>query len=100
VACDIPDGQFADMVGPLYMRRDGSGTSCGFYVEARHGNVRGNFHGGMLMTLADQILGFAVLEALGDTLLATISLNNEFVAGAKVGGWLVGRGEISAARGL
>ncbi len=94
VVCEIPDGQFAAMVGPLYMRRDGAGTSYGFCVEARHGNVRGNLHGGMLMTLADQILGLTVVEALGHMSLATISLNNEFVAGANVGDWLIGRGEI------
>ena len=67
---------------------------------ARHGNVRGNLHNGMLMTLADQILGFTVTEALGHTSLATVSLNTEFVAGANIGDWLVGRGEISAACGL
>ncbi|MBZ0216708.1 MAG: PaaI family thioesterase [Fimbriimonadaceae bacterium] len=94
VVCQIPDGQFADMVGPLYVRRDTTGTSYGFRVEARHGNVRGNIHGGMLMTLADQILGLTVVEALGHMSLATISLNNEFVAGANIGDWLVGRADI------
>ena len=93
-ACDVADGQFADLVGPLYMRRDATGISYGFRVEARHGNVRGNLHGGMLMTLADQVLGLTVVQALGHMSLATISLNNEFVAAANVGDWLVGRAEI------
>ena len=92
--CDIPGGQFDDIVGPLYMHRDGSGTSYGFRVEARHGNLRGNLHGGMLMTLADRILGLTVEEAIGHLPVATISLTNEFVAAANVGDWLVGRAEI------
>ncbi len=94
VICDIADGPFADVVGPLYMRRDNSGTTYGFRVEARHSNVRGNLHGGMLMTLADQILGLTVVEAIGHMSLVTISLNNEFVAAANIGDWLIGRGEI------
>lgn len=65
VVCPTPDGQFAEMVGPLYLQRDASGTSYGFRVEARHSNVRGNIHGGMLMTLADQILGLTVVETVG-----------------------------------
>jgi acyl-coenzyme A thioesterase PaaI-like protein len=94
VVCQIPDGQFAQLVGPLYMQRAGAETNYGFCVEARHANVRGNIHGGMLMTLADQILGLTVVEALGHMSLATISLNHEFVAAADVGDWLIGRAEI------
>lgn len=94
VICPTPDGQFAELVGPLYMQRDASGTNYGFYVEARHGNARGNLHGGMLMTLADQILGLTVVEALGHMATVTISLNHEFVAATSVGDWLVGRAEI------
>lgn len=92
--CDIADGDFADMVGPLYVRRDAAGTSYGFRVEPRHGNVRGSIHGGMLMTLADQVLGLTVAEAVDHAPLATVSLNNDFVAGATPGDWLEGRAEI------
>jgi len=94
VVCPIPDGQFAELVGPLYMKRHATGTSYGFRVEPRHANAHGNIHGGMLMTLADQILGLTVAEALGHLSLVTLSLNNEFVAAANVSDWLVGRAEI------
>jgi uncharacterized protein (TIGR00369 family) len=94
IRCPTPDGQFADLVGPLYLKRDATGLSFGFLIERRHCNVRGNIHGGMLMTLADQILGMTVVDALGHTSVVTITLNNEFVAPANVGDWLSGRAEI------
>jgi acyl-coenzyme A thioesterase PaaI-like protein len=94
VICPIPDGQFAELVGPLYIKRDATGTTYGFRVEEQHGNARRNVHGGMLMTLADQVLGLTVVEAIGHLSLVTLSLTNEFVAAANVGDWLVGRAEI------
>lgn len=94
VRCTTPDGRFADMVGPLYVCRDEGGTSYGFRVEARHGNVRGAMHGGMMMTLADQVLGLTVVDAVRDAPVVTVSLNTDFVAAAFPGDWLVGRAEI------
>jgi len=90
VSCSTPDGQFAELVGPLYVKRDASGASYGFRVEARHGNARGKIHGGMLLTLADQILGLTAVEAVGHLSIVTLSLNSEFVSGAELGDWLVG----------
>ena len=94
VACDWFDGQFADLVGPLWVRRDAEADLYGFRVEVRHCNARGSIHGGMLMTFADQVLGLAVTRSVGPVPIATISLNSDFVAGAGPGDWLIGRGEI------
>ncbi len=92
--CATPDGLFAEMVGPLYVREEETGTIFGFRVHARHGNLHGTMHGGMLMTLADQVLGMTVMDAVGDVPVVTVSLNTEFVAAAFPGDWLVGRAEI------
>jgi uncharacterized protein (TIGR00369 family) len=81
--CRTPDGTFGPTLGPLYQRRDG--TSFAFRVKARHNNDRGVTHGGMLMTLADQVLGLTVQEALDGAYAATISLNCSFVASASPG---------------
>lgn len=94
VPCDIADGRFADMVGPLYVRRDAQGSCFGLRAEARHGNVRGSVHGGMLMTLADQVLGLTVLEAVDLAPMATISLNCDFVSAAMPGEWIEGRAAV------
>lgn len=76
------------------MKRDAAGLCFGFLVEQRHCNVRGNIHGGMLMTLVDQILGLTVVDALGHTSVVTITVNNEFAGPANAGDWLSGRAEI------
>jgi uncharacterized protein (TIGR00369 family) len=92
--CPTPDGRFADAVGPLYIRRDKQSVQYGFRVEERHSNIRGALHGGMTLTLADQVLGLTVFEAVGGQPIATISLNADFVAPAFPGDWLEGQAEI------
>ena len=49
---------FLDAVGPLYQgaRSDGS-LLLGLRIEERHCNRRGFAHGGLLVTLADLVLG-------------------------------------------
>ncbi len=94
VCCSTPDGQFAELVGPLYLNRDASGISYGFRVDARHGNARGKIHGGMLLTLADQVLGLTAVDAIGHLSIVTLSLNSEFVSGAEVGDWLVDSADV------
>lgn len=95
VPCPVFDGMFANLVGPLFVRRDDGGLTFGFQAQPRHGNERGAVHGGMLMTLADQVLGLTVLDAIGNLPAATISLNNDFVAGASTEDWIEGRAEVT-----
>jgi len=60
--CRMPDGPFAEVLGPLYIREDGAGFA--FRATGLHCNARGVVHGGMLMTFADQTLGLTVQRAL------------------------------------
>lgn len=99
--CRIADGRFAELVGPLYVR-EGEPLRFGFRAGAHHGNVRAAVHGGMLMTLADQVLGLTVMHAVGlRTPVVTVSLSCDFVAAAMPGDWIEGEASVTrAARSL
>jgi acyl-coenzyme A thioesterase 13 len=51
---------FNTLVGPLYERRAGKNLSLGLHIEEKHTNSRGLCHGGVLATLADLALGYAI----------------------------------------
>ncbi len=91
--CRMPDGPFAQTLGPLYIREDGAGFA--FRATALHCNARGVVHGGMLMTFADQTLGLTVQRALGTVDVATTSLNCDLVASAVPGDLVEGRAQIT-----
>jgi acyl-coenzyme A thioesterase PaaI-like protein len=95
VICRIADGRFAESVGPLYVH-EGEPPRFGFLAEPRHGNVRESVHGGMLMTLADQVLGLTVMQAVGlETPVVTVSLHCDFVSAARPGEWIEGEATIT-----
>jgi uncharacterized protein (TIGR00369 family) len=85
---------FAALVGPIWARRDEGGLAYGFLAEAKHANLRGVVHGGMLMTFADSALGRIVAEALERRPIATIQLDTHFLAPAKPGDFVEARGRI------
>ena len=81
-------------VGPMWTRGEGPAREIGIAVDERHTNHIGNAHGGLLMTLADNALGYAVMEAAGTLATATVQLNIHFVAAAKIGDFIICRPEI------
>ncbi len=93
--CRIADGRFAKAVGPLYVH-EGDPARFGFLAEPRHGNVRETVHGGMLMTLADQVLGLTVMQTVGlETPVVTVSLHCDFVSSVKPGEWIEGEATVT-----
>lgn len=98
----IPDGfrrlerlsPFNALVGPLYERRDGDAVSIGLAIEAKHTNSRGICHGGVLATLADLALGYAMLAKSGDKGFVTAHLAVDYAGAAKAGDWIEARVEI------
>jgi uncharacterized protein (TIGR00369 family) len=99
----IPDGfmplraneSFIDSVGPLYGRLRGTDYSIGLLVEQRHCNLAGICHGGMLTTLADMQCGLGLRFASGiEKFFPTISLNCDFLDGARKGEWIEGTSEV------
>jgi uncharacterized protein (TIGR00369 family) len=87
-------GGFTDLVGPLWARREGEGWAYGLQADARHGNVHGIVHGGLLMTLIDNALGLTVWEATARQPAVTMQLNTQFIAAARPGDFIEARGEV------
>ena len=85
---------FTGLVGGFRTRRIADRREVGFVVAAQHANHIGTCHGGMLMTLADNALGFAVMEAIGGLGCATAQLQIQFVAAARLGDFVVCRPEL------
>src|SRR3954468_13103032 len=78
------------MVGPLYARsRRGAELSVGLRVEEKHTNSRGICHGGVLATLADLALGYAMLAKTGsDSAFVTAQLSLDYAGAARLGEWI------------
>ena len=104
-APDPPDGfvpvtrrsRFFDLIGPLWVRPavDGHPPVYGLRVRAHHTNSRGTAHGGLLMTMADVVLGYtAGLSREPPVLLTTASMTVDFAGSAAVGDWLEGRADV------
>lgn len=82
----FPEG-FNAWVGPIFGRFDGPDEGPHhFFLDVRHEHLNGGgmMHGGMMMSLADVVLGSTVAHATGG-MGSTISLNCDFLAGAKAG---------------
>ena len=90
-----PDG-YPALIGPFWFRRDedGQGFRYGFPAEARHLNMGGVVHGGMLMSFADDVLGMTVWEAAGRKPCTTVQLSTQFIAPVKLGEFVEGRAEV------
>lgn len=86
------------MVGPLYSRRRrGEELSIGLRIEHKHLNSRGICHGGVLATLADLALGYAMhakAKAKGGAGFVTAHLAVDYAGAARVGDWIESQVEI------
>ncbi len=81
---------FNELVGPLYeRRRAGAELSIGLRIEKKHTNSRGICHGGVMATLADLSLGYAMHEkAGGKTAYVTAQLSIDYAGAARIGDWV------------
>lgn len=95
VAFDISD-DFVRLIGPLHVKPEPDGPRVGMMLEKRHGNPLGIAHGGCLVTLADMVMGFGCGFATGvPSVHPTITLNSDFVRGARIGNWIEGKAVIT-----
>lgn len=86
---------FNTLVGPLYERRDGETVSIGLQLEEKHINSRGKCHGGVLATLADLALGYAMLAKTGDRGgFVTAHLAVDYAGACRAGDWVESQVEI------
>ena len=86
---------FNALVGPLYARRGKGKFSIGMRIEAKHANSRGICHGGVLATLADLSLGYAMLAHRSARRgFVTAHLAIDFAGSAGPGDWIASEVEI------
>jgi uncharacterized protein (TIGR00369 family) len=80
---------FLETIGPLYSKGKGANLVIGLRILEKHTNARGLLHGGLLATVADIALGYALGTSTDEpTGLVTASLNIDFSGGAKPGDWI------------
>ena len=104
---DLPDGYapfersspFLDAVGPLFQKIEDNTLLLGLRIEARHCNRRGFAHGGLLVTLADLVLGYNLVRAGGRGGGTTVNLSTDFAGSARVGDWVEARADVQKAKG-
>ena len=82
-----------DHIGPFYYRRSDDGLRLGFRVAAHNCNGIGTAHGGVLMAFADYACTMLALSGVNEN-CATISFSSDFLAAAREGDWVEGRGEV------
>ena len=81
---------FGGINGPIFEREDSRGRVWrGFRVAPQHTNQARVVHGGMLMFLADIILGRQAWHNLNSPAV-TVRLSSEFIAQAQQGDWVHG----------
>ncbi len=94
----ISMGGFNAYVGALLRdpaKAAGEEKRFAFLPEAKHLNGGGALHGGFLMTLADNVLGFTVHEQTEGRVASTVTLNTDFLAGGVAGSPVWGRAAIT-----
>lgn len=92
---EIPDS-FVVLVGPLYGKAEPDGLRLGLLLEPRHGNPMGVAHGGLLVTLADMVMGAGSGYHTGIRWPhPTITLNSDFIRGARIGHWVEGKARVT-----
>ncbi len=90
-------GDFMRLNGPLYLREAADLVQMGFRVEARHCNMAGICHGGMLASFCDMLLPISALRrsaALDGRFLPTINLQLDYLAPAPLGAWVQGEAQV------
>lgn len=86
---------FLDRSGPFYSKGKGQSLSIGLRVLDHHLNARGLVHGGVLLTMADIALGYAMATSENPPIGAVTShLSADFAGSARLGDWVESRVDI------
>ncbi|MNS49732.1 Thioesterase superfamily protein [compost metagenome] len=95
----FPYESFEQTVGPLLHKNEANVWSFKFQIDSKHLNSLERLHGGMIMTFLDHTLGGTAFHTIGNKPCITVSLHTDFVAGAKVGDWVVGTARVNKITG-
>ena len=95
---DSPES-FPTHLGRVYRKTIDGGLGLGVRLEARHCNMYGDAHGGLLSALADIVLGACAFRApsIRPAGLSTLSLNIQYLDRGHKGDWLEVTGRVSRA---
>ena len=91
----VMDNPFLDLVGPIYSNAEEGRIEIGLVTDDRHKNPGGVVHGGLLMTLMDNLMGATVFEVIKPRYAATVSLNCDFLSVTNPGEWISGTGQVT-----
>ena len=81
---------YLELIGPLYQGATDPGR-IGLRIDHRHTNARGILHGGVLVAVADVVMGHTARRAAPPgTSLVTASLTTDFPGSARPGDWIHG----------
>lgn len=85
---------YLDLIGPIFEAEDDP-AQVGLWIDDRHSNARGWVHGGLLVAVADTVMGHAARRALDPgTRLITVSVTSDFIGAARAGDWLEARATV------
>lgn len=87
-------GPYVDMIGPLWVRGDIGQREYGLIIDRRHMNCNGVVHGGMLVSIIDQVISLVIRENVQDVPMATASLNTHFIDAVHDGDFLMASGVV------
>ena len=83
------DGNFNQMVAPLYWNKEVEPMELLFFPEPKHENIGGSIHGGILMTAADHLMGLRILYSpAAPERFVTIQMNCFFLNRAISEEWI------------
>lgn len=85
---------FLGLVGPVMEHWDGERLTLGFTAADKHRNQRGVVQGGMLMTLADRVMGQTLRMAVDGQPVATVQLDTHFVSAGVIGEFIQAEGRV------
>ncbi|MGI0489988.1 PaaI family thioesterase [Pantanalinema rosaneae CENA516] len=88
------DDGFLNHVGPIWERQSDAGLMLAFQSEKKHANLRGVVQGGMLMTVADRLLGMHGRLMNEFRPQATMHLDVHFLAPVKMGDVVIGTARV------
>ena len=104
----VPDGfelarfksLYEERIGPIYALKQDKEICLGLRVAKKHCNSLGIVHGGLMATLADVSLAWALVIARGDGMGAiTLNLNLDYVSSAQIDDWIEVHIEINKSHG-
>jgi len=89
--------RYLELIGPLY--EDAADPAIvGLTIDERHTNARGFMHAGVLVAVADVLMGHTAQRAgPPNTGLVTVSLTTDFPGSAQLGDWVQGTATVRRA---